>query len=198
MWYFILPETERRADAGIATTVCASENGRNHFHLTRFCSRFCRGGGSDPHVVVMTKSLAQNWSGKSRALFGSLSLILSSLSVFSRPPLPSLIRMGLIWPYCSFPAWIVSVLFSPKAVGSLKVTDPLFTSAEGGGVTAGCLFVAAVCLSVWGLLNVMNRLLLHFHEILIMAQGTGDFSVSTGTFDLSKIKAKLSECFSIF
>lgn len=66
-WYFILPQTDRRANAVIAATVCASKNGRNHFHLTRFCCGFCRGGGSDPHLVVMTKSPAQNWWGKSRA-----------------------------------------------------------------------------------------------------------------------------------
>lgn len=37
------------------------------------------------------------------------------LSVFNRPPLSSLIRMGPFWPYCSFPAWIVSALiFHPQ------------------------------------------------------------------------------------
>lgn len=92
-------------------------------------------------------------------------------------------------------------LFSPTAVDSQKVTDLLISSAKRGYATAGCLFVAAVCLSVWLLLKVMSRLLFNFPKRLLMSWVTDDsilmiFLDSTGTFDLSKIKAKLSESFS--
>lgn len=63
-----------RADAVIATTACTSKNGSNHFHLTRFCCRVCRGGGSDPphaHNDKKISSTALIWeeqspSGKDR------------------------------------------------------------------------------------------------------------------------------------
>lgn len=216
-WYFILPQADRRADAVIATTVWSSKNGRNHFHLTRFCCSFCCGGGSDPHLVVMTISPTPNWSGKSRARRSGKdrnvanpgrgkgleprwisALILSSLSVFSRAPLPSLIRTGLIWPCCSFPDCLCSLC--TQAVDSLKVTDLLITSAKGGyatGQPAVCLWPPFVCLCdccskyeqtfitfPWNIDNGPRKTWLHF----------GDFPDSTGTFDLWKIKVKLSEC----
>lgn len=118
------------------------------------------------------------------------------------PPLPWLIRMGLLRPYCSFPAWIVPVWpslspFVPGLTRSCWLPGRNRPASHLSFLITG----AAVCPSVRLLFEVMNGLWLNFHKISVMDQGTDDYILvifpdSMRTFDLSKIKAKLSECFS--
>lgn len=184
--------SDRRADAVIATTTCTSKNGRNHFHPSRFCCRFSRGGASDPHLVVMTKSPAQNWSGKSRA---SASGEDRNVQTEEGRAGSAEKRSALCGPLRSS---------CPPYQGS---TDPLCLCLSGWDwfdltvvsltdLLITCLFVCLVIVAQgnkwtfirksWNIDDGSRHRWLHF----------GDFPDTTGTFDLSKIKAKLSECFS--
>lgn len=124
---FNLPQTDRRTDAVITTAACASKNGNNHFHRTRFCCRVCCGGDSDlplarndkftsteliggraerVHLVKIEMCKPRKGGrgqGKRTRPHVALCAHPVLLSVFNRPPLHSLIRTGLLWPYCSIP-----------------------------------------------------------------------------------------------
>lgn len=127
---------------GVGSPLGCNEKMKNHQHRTD------RGRAEQVYLVKIEMCKARKWGagwgwGWGRAgseeedwtLCGPLHSSCPPYQCSTDPPLPWLIRMGLLWPYCSFPAWIVPVCPSlsqdwPAAVDSQEVTDRLLTSAS--------------------------------------------------------------------